>query len=99
MTFFIHKQAVCAIEFLYPDLVNNIDYIVVMEIDKSQPMNNHGSEPLADCFIAEWRTTAHPEPTIDYLKQVYIDNNLDINAMAKAAPTTTQPNTTGTQAA
>jgi hypothetical protein len=96
MSFFIHKQAVAAIQFLYPELVNNIDYIVVMKIDKTQPITADGSVPLEDCFIAEWRTTSHPEPTIEYLKQVYSENNLDTKTLAKPAPTSAQPATTGT---
>jgi len=99
MSFFIHKQAVAAVQFLYPELQNTTDYIFLMEIDKTQPMTNHGCVPLADCFVAEWKTTAHPKPTIEYLKQVYEDNKLDINAMAKPAPAEAQPTTTGTQSA
>ena len=99
MSFFIHKQAVAAVQFLYPELQNNLDYIVIMEIDNAQPITQHGGVPLADCFVAEWKTAAHPKPTIEYLKQVYEDNKLDINAMAKPAPAEAQPTTTGTQSA
>lgn len=78
MSFFIHRQAIAAIQFLYPDLKNNVDYIVVMEIDRSKPKSESGGFPLADCIIAEWRTEAYPQPTIEYLKQVYTDNNLSL---------------------
>lgn len=94
MTFFIHQQAVAAIQFLYPDLKNNIDYIVIMKIDDKLPMTGNGGEPIEDCFIAEWRIIEHPQPTIDYLKQVYADNNLNMNDITKK-----QPTTTGTQTA
>ena len=99
MSFFIHRQAVAAIQFLYPELINNIDYIVVMEIDKSKPITGSGSQPLADCFIAEWRTTAHEQPTIEYLKQVFADNNLDKKTLAQPAPLETQPSSTGIKSA
>jgi hypothetical protein len=72
MSFFTHDQAVKAITFLYPHLKSHWDYRCLMEIADTPKFI-----PLSDAWIEGWTAEGIEQPSIEYLKQVYADNNLD----------------------
>jgi hypothetical protein len=72
MAFFTHDQAVKAITFLYPNIQNNWDYRCLMEVANSPKFI-----PLSDAWIESWTAEGIEQPSIEYLKQVYAENDLD----------------------
>lgn len=78
--FFIHDQVVKAINFLYPHLKHGTDYLVLMGVEEGRKFI-----PASDAWI-EWWDATEPQPTIEYLKQVYADNDLET---ANTIPQTT----------
>jgi hypothetical protein len=85
-TFFTHDEAIKAITFLYPDLVHGLDYMVLINLEQKLRWT-----PASDAWIDRWENE-NPQPTIEALKKVYLDNNL-----ANWNPVTNQPETQGTQ--
>jgi hypothetical protein len=84
--FFIHDEAIKAITFLHPNLKHGSDYLVLMGLEE-----NRKWIPASDAWI-EWWDAEEVQPTIEYLKQVFIDNDL-----ANWNLVTQQPQTQGTQ--
>lgn len=82
--FFIHDEAIKAITFLYPNLKHGIDYMVLMGIEEGRKWI-----PASDAWI-EWWDAEEPQPSIEYLKQVFIENDL-----VNWNPITRQPMTEG----
>lgn len=62
--FFTHDQARDAVQFLYPDMVHGVHFLVLMGI-------NPDGSAATDAWIDRWDST-HPEPTIEELKAVVI---------------------------
>lgn len=62
--FFTHDQARDAAQFLYPDMVHGVHFLVLMGI-------NADGSPASDAWIELWNST-HPEPTLAELKAVVI---------------------------
>ena len=87
MSFFTHDQIVKTITFLYPNLKSNWDYRSVMSVADSPKFI-----PLSDGWIEAWTVEGIEQPPIEYLKQVYADNNLD-----NWSAVTQQPSVQGAQ--
>lgn len=84
--FFIHDEAVKAIKFLHPELKHGTDYLVLMGIEEGRQWI-----PASDAWI-EWWDAQETQPSIEYLKQIFIENNLE-----NWSATTQQPKSSGTQ--
>lgn len=69
--FFIHDEAIKAITFLYSNLKHGSDYLVLMGLEEGRKWI-----PASDAWI-EWWDAEEAQPTIEYLKQVYVENDLD----------------------
>lgn len=91
MSFFTHIQVIKTIAFLYPHLQHGRHYLAPMYV-----ADEYDFVPHSDAWIERWRTD-EPEPTIEYLKQVYAENDLDNWSPPKTA-NNNQPSITGTQA-
>jgi len=72
MSFFTHDQAVKAITFLYPEVKHGWDYRCLMEVADTPKFI-----PMSDAWIEAWTAEGIEQPSIEYLKQVYADNDLD----------------------
>jgi hypothetical protein len=72
MSFFTHAQTAKAIAFLYPQVKNGWDYRCVMEVADTLKFI-----PMSDAWIEAWTAEGIEQPSIEYLKQVYADNDLD----------------------
>jgi len=86
MEYFIHDQVVKTINFLYPNIQNGNDYRCLMNVADTPKFI-----PLSDAWIEAWTAEGVEQPSIEYLKQVWVENNLS----AWASPD--QPTTTGSQ--
>lgn len=84
--FFIHNEAIKAISFLYPKLTHGEHYLVLMGIEEGRKW-----VPASDAWI-EWWDAEEPQPSIEYLKQVFIDNDLENWNLVN-----NQPQSSGTQ--
>jgi hypothetical protein len=69
--FFIHDEAIKAIKFLYPHLNHGVDFLVMMDLEEGRKWI-----PASDAWI-EWWDAEEPQPSIEYLKQVFVENNLE----------------------
>lgn len=83
MEFFIHDQAVKTIKFLYPALQHGWDYRCLMSVADTPKFI-----PLSDAWIEAWTAEDIEQPSIEYLKQVWLDNNLQ-DWVAPNQPTVT----------
>ena len=83
MQFFTHIQAVKAISFLYPELKDGKHYRCFMYVADDPDFIPH-----SDAWIENWKAEGIPQPSIDYLKQVYVDNDLDNWSMFTRQPIT-----------
>jgi len=72
MSFFTHDQAVKTITFLYPSVKHGWDYRCLMEVADTPKFI-----PLSDAWIEAWTAEGIEQPSIEYLKQVYAENDLD----------------------
>lgn len=90
MSFFTHEQVIKTIAFLYPHLQHGKNYLAPMYVADEPEFIPH-----SDAWIERWRAS-EPEPTIEYLKQVYAENDLDNWAPPKPVDAN-QPEITGTQ--
>lgn len=72
MSFFVHDQVVKAVTFLYPHLKCHWDYRCLMEVADTPKFI-----PCSDAWIEGWTAEGIEQPSIEYLKQVYADNDLD----------------------
>jgi hypothetical protein len=72
MNFFTHNQAVKAISFLYPEVKDGIHYRCLMYV-----ADNPEFIPMSDAWVENWTAEGVEQPSIEYLKQVYADNDLD----------------------
>jgi hypothetical protein len=84
MSFFTHEQAIKAITFLYPQVKHGWDYRCVMEVADTPKFI-----PLSDAWLEAWTAEGIEQPSIEYLKQVYADNDLDNWSAVSQQPTTT----------
>jgi hypothetical protein len=87
MSFFTHDQAVKAITFLYPEVKHGLDYRCLMQVADTPKFI-----PMSDAWIEGWTAEGIEQPSIEYLKQVYAENDLD-----NWSAITQQPITQGAQ--
>ena len=81
MEYFIHDQVVKTIKFLYPDVQHGNDYRCLMQVADTPKFI-----PLSDAWIEAWTAEGVEQPSIEYLKQVWAENNLS-NWVAPKQPT------------
>jgi len=79
MTYFTNEMMIKTVKFLYPELKHGIDFVVFMGIEQD-------GTPISDSWIESWLTSKEM-PSIEVLKQTYIDNNL-VNASFSGQPST-----------
>jgi hypothetical protein len=84
--YFIHDDAIKAIKYLYPNLEHGVDFLVLMGIEQGRKWI-----PASDAWI-EWWDVEVSQPSIEHLKQVFIDNDLGNVELVNQ-----QPESTGTQ--
>jgi hypothetical protein len=82
MTFFTHDQVVKTVSFLYPDVKNGWDYRALMEVADSPKFI-----PMSNAWIEAWTVEGISQPSIDYLKQVWAENDLENWADPNNQPT------------
>lgn len=88
MEYFIHDQVVKTLKFLYPQVEHGWDYRCVMSVADTPKFI-----PLSDAWIEAWTAEGIPQPSIEYLKQVWAENNL----ASWAFPGAQQPTVEGAQ--
>lgn len=88
MEYFTHDQVVKTLKFLHPEIKHGWDYRCVMNVADVPKFI-----PLSDAWIEAWTAEGIPQPSIEYLKQVWVDNNLASVVVAGTA----QPVNTGAQ--
>jgi hypothetical protein len=82
MTFFTHDQVVKTVSFLYPGVKNGWDYRALMEVADSPKFI-----PMSDAWIEAWTAEGIAQPSIEYLKQVWAENDLENWADPNNQPT------------
>jgi hypothetical protein len=71
MEYFIHDQVVKTLKFLYPQIEHALDYRCLMSVADSPKFI-----PLSDAWIEAWTVSDIEQPSIEYLKQVWIEQDL-----------------------
>ena len=71
MTFFTHEMLAKTVSFLYPSAVPMVNYRPCMYVADSLQF-----KPLSDAWIEAWEVDGVEQPDVEYLKRVYVENNL-----------------------
>jgi hypothetical protein len=68
MSYFTNEMMIKTVRFLFPEFEHGQHFVVFMGIEPD-------GTPASDSWIEEWRSS-EPMPSIQVLKQTYIDNDL-----------------------
>ena len=68
MSYFTNDMLVKTVKFLFPQFVHGVHYVAFMGIERD-------GTPASDSWIETW-DSSEQMPSIEVLKQTYIDNDL-----------------------